>query len=116
MSPPIRMLAAVATIMLCILFAAKTQAQVYTTDVCGNTVLTCGSSASEIDVNFGCLANGIFAISACRQNGGPLLGCIGEGFATYVECNGGLARQRRAARNARRSQRRSSLSGLNFCG
>ena len=114
MVPLIRMLAAVATIMLCVLFTAKTQAQSYMTDVCGNTVLTC-SSTSDIDVNFGCLATGLSAMSACRQNGGPFLGCLGQGFATYVECNGGLARQRIAARNARRSSRRSSLLGLSGC-
>jgi len=112
MSPPIRMLAAVATIMLCVLFTAKAQAQSYMTDVCGNTVLTCGSSASDIDVNFGCLATGLSAMSACRQNGGPFLGCLGQGFVTYLDCNGGLARQRRLNRTARRSSRRSSLSGL----
>ena len=114
-NPSIRMLAAVATLMLCLLFTAKAEAQIYTTDICGNTVLTC-SSTSDIDVNFGCLANGIIAISECRQNGGPLLGCVGQGFATYLECNGGLARQRRQARAARRLQRRSRSSGANFCG
>lgn len=116
LNPLIRMLAAVATLTLCLLFTTKAEAQYYTTDVCGNTVLTCGSSASEIDINFGCLANGIIAISECRQNGGPLLGCVGQGFATYLECNGGLARQRRQARAARRLQRRSRSSGANFCG
>ena len=110
---PIRILAVMIMLTLCLLFTAKAQAQIYTTDVCGNTVVTCGSSASEIDINFGCLANGIFAISACRQNGGPFLGCIGEGFATYLECNGGLARQRRQARAARRLKRRSR--GLSGC-
>ena len=114
LTPLIRMLAAVATLMLCLLFTAKAEAQYYTTDVCGNTVLTC-SSTSDIDVNFGCLANGIIAISECRQNGGPFLGCLGQGFATYLDCNGGLARQRRAARSARRSSRRSSLSSLSGC-
>ena len=115
MKPLIRSLAAVSALVLCLLFTAKAEAQIYTTDVCGNTVLTCGSSASEIDINFGCLANGIFAVSACRQNGGPFLGCLGQGFATYLDCNGGLARQRRAARSARRSSRRSSLSSLSGC-
>lgn len=96
MVPPIRMLAAVATIMLCLLFTAKAQAQSYTTDACGNSVM-------------------MFDAATCSQSRSPLLGSVRHGLATFLECNAQAARQRQFARTTRRTQRRNSLLARNGC-
>ena len=98
-NPSIRMLAAVATLMLCLLFTAKAQAQMYTTDVCGDTVMACESSVLMYDT------------STCNQNRSRLLGSVRQRLATIFNRSGERAQQRQQARAVRRSRMRSGLCG-----
>ena len=69
------------------------------------------------DINLPCAVQAGQVAAACRQDGGRLFGCALAGFGAYLDCNGGLARSRRARRAQARSRARanrarvSSLSG-----
>ena len=99
MTLPIRMLAVVVTLMLCLLLTAKAQAQIYTTDVCGDTVMVCESSVLMYDT------------STCNQNRSRLLGSVRQRLATIFNRSGERAQQRQQARAARRLRRRSRFCG-----
>lgn len=117
--------------MVSVMFVSPTQAQCFEVDssyscvesfdtltanpvIVSQPVIVCQDAQFLDRINFGCVSTAIREVRACREAGGPFFGCLADGFATYLDCNGGLAKQRRdrrrAARKARRT-RRSSFSG-----
>jgi len=73
---------------------------------CGQSVVL---TDGDFEINLPCAVQAAAAVRACRNNGGKFFGCLLiEGFGTYLDCNGGLRVQRRAARYRTRSNARAS--------
>ena len=93
-----------------ILFAVPSQsnAQCFQgSNLCSRTA--CSNTQFDFgDINIPCAVQAGQVAVACRQNGGRFFGCALSGFGAYLECNGGLARARRARRFQSRSSFRTS--------
>ena len=100
MVPPIRMLIAVAVMMVSVLLAAKADAQVCDVGLCNN-VVACSSDCGSAQ-----------AASTCRQSSRSVIGYLSQRIVTSLNCTSKLVRQRRDSRRSRRL----SCSSSNFCG
>ena len=100
MIPPIRMLMAVAVMVVSVLLAAKADAQVCDVGLCNNSI-ACSSDCGSVQ-----------AASTCRQSRGSVIGYLSQRIATSLNCTSAYVRQRRDSRRSRRL----SCSSSNFCG